>query len=172
MAQVYTYIYRFFSKTHLSRLSETNKVDSWTKKLIRRYVKYDTLYRRLTASKRYSYNRLHRLEEGVQYLYMQILDVFYHEYPPSAFSIVRLPCPKERWEEEKAGERATIRAEKWLELVADNIRCKDRLLQEGYEHSQFCPVCSHFLTREEQDRRECACCGEYFNFDFEEDEED
>lgn len=173
MAQVYTYIYRFFSESHLSHLCEVDKVDSWTRRLVRRYCRWDTLYRRLAASERYSYARLEGLREGVQILYMQVLDVFYSEYQPTRFSIVRLPCNRERWELERAGERAVIRAERWCELVADNVRCKENLLQqEGYEHSQFCPVCSHFLTREEQDRRECACCGEYFDFDFEEDEED
>lgn len=172
MAQVYTYVYRFFSKKHLSRLCEMDGADSWTRRLVRRYVKYDTLYRRLAASERYSYDKLKRLREGVQSLHMQVLDVFYSEYQPTSFSLVLLPCSRERWELEEAGKRAALRAEHWREMVADNVRCKESLLQKDYEHSQFCPVCSHLLTDEEQDRRECACCGEYFDFDFEEDEED
>lgn len=168
MAQVYTYIYRFFSETHLSHLCEVDKVDSWTRRLVRRYCRWDTLYRRLAASERYSYARLEGLREGVQILYMQVLDVFYSEYQPTSFSLVRLPCSRERWELERAGERAAIRAERWRELVADNVRCKRKMEAEMEVEVEveveieFCLACSHLLTEEEIVQGRCACCGLYF----------
>ena len=136
----------------------------YIKTLVCRYCRWERVYQRLALAERYSYARLEGLRGKVRNLYMQVVDALWGPYPPQGVLKVQLPCNKERWELEEAGRKASIRAERWRELVADNIRCKRKMKaeMEVEVEIEFCLACSHLLTEEEIVQGRCACCGLYF----------
>lgn len=155
----YHFEHHYFTFTTLVPLVE--KEPEYIKALVRRYCRWERVYQRLALTKRYSYSRLEGLRLRIRRLYIEVTDAIWGPYPPQKFLKVQLPCNKERWELEREGERAAIRAERWRELVADNIRCK-RKMEMMKEEVEFCPACSHLLTEEEVAQGRCACCGLYF----------
>lgn len=168
MAQVSSYVcvHVFFSQAQLDRLVAHEP--HWVKKLARRYVRWESLYRRLSLSGQCSYDRLAGLREKVELMYLELADALYGPYPPSSYSTCSLPCSFERWEQDQKGMRAKVRHERRLTLMADLKRCRERLVQSGaYGWEDFCPSCGHLLTPEEE--FECACCQAHFDRDYEED---
>lgn len=156
----YHFEHHYFTFTILAPL--VKEEPKYIKTLVRRYCRWERVYQRLALTERYSYARLEGLRRRVRILYVQVVDAIWGPYPPQRFLKVQLPCNKERWELEREGEKAAIRAERWRELVADNVRCKRKMEAEAEEEMEFCPTCSHCLTEEETVQGCCACCGLYF----------
>lgn len=152
----YHFEHHYFTFTVLAPIIKEEP--RYIKTLVRRYCRWEKIYQRLALAERYSYSRLEGLRGKIRRLYMEVTDAIWGPYPPQGVLKVQLPCNKERWESEKAGERAAIRAERWRELIADNIRCKRKMEAEAEEEAEFCPACSHFLTKEEVVQGRCACC--------------
>ena len=73
------------------------------------------------------------------------------------------------WDEES--KRVAIRYQHWRELLIDNGKCMNELIAQGEDPSGFCPNCHHFLTQEELDNEECACCQTQFESCWDEEEE-
>lgn len=154
----YHFEHFYFTFTTLAPI--VKEEPKYIKALVRRYCRWERVYQRLALTERYSYSRLEGLRRRVRILYVQVVDAIWGPYPPQGVLKVQLPCNKERYELEEAGRRASIRAERWRELVADNIRCKRKM--EAEAEMEFCPTCSHCLTEEEIVQGRCACCGLYF----------
>ena len=156
---MFTFEHHYFTFTILAPLTE--KEPEYVRTLVKRYCKWERVYQRMALTERYSYARLEGLRQRVRKLYMEVTDAIWGPYPPQKFLKVQLPCNRERWELEEAGQRASVRAERWRELMADNIRCK-RKMEMMEEEAEFCPACVHLLTEEEVAQGRCACCGLYF----------
>lgn len=165
---MFTFEHHYFTFAVLAPL--VKEEPKYIKTLVRRYCRWERVYQHLAITERYPYARLEGLRGRVRRLYMEVTDAIWGPYPPQKFLKVQLPCNKERWELEEAGKKAAIRAERWRELVAENIRCK-RKMEMMEEEAEFCPACAHLLTEEEIVQGRCACCGLTFErrneFEFE-----
>lgn len=153
--------YRYYTEDHLSSL--TCGLLSRGERLVRRYNWWNAVFIKLSKSGKYSYDRLEKLRNKVSGICGIKANVIYHfawEYALPGKVSIQLPASKKRWELEEQGRLATIRHQRWQEMVQDNIRCKEGMIATGEAmDEEFCPYCSRYLTPEEQNACGCACCG-------------
>ena len=153
-----TYTHQFYTELYLKSLLKANRRRD--ERLVRRYIKWNRKFIKLSKSEKYSYDRLKGFRERMNYLRQDIVECFAGSYPLYGLTEIELPASKERWELEERGRLAAIRHQRWQEMMQDNIRCKKDMLATGKAlDEEFCPYCNRYLTPEEQDACRCACCG-------------
>lgn len=165
----YTYAHTFYTEAYLRSLINQNRRNE--ESLVRRYTKWNEKFIAVSQSRKYSYERLEAFRSKLRYLQQDVIECFAGEYPLYGWEEIQLPASHERHLLDEEGKRAVIRNQHWRELLIDNRKCMNELIAQGEDPSGFCPNCHHFLTREEIDHEECACCQTHFESCWEEEDE-
>lgn len=165
----YTYSHTFYTEAYLRSLINQNRKRA--ESLVRRYTKWNEKFITVSRSRKYSYDRLESFRKKLRYLTQDVVEWFAGTYPLYGWEEIQLPASRERHLLDEEGKRAVIRNRHWRELLIDNRKCMNELIAQGEDPSGFCPNCHHFLTQEELDSEECACCQTHFESCWDEDDE-
>lgn len=165
----YTYTHTFYTEEYLCSLITNNKKKAEI--LVRRYTKWNKKFIAVSRSGKYSYDRLEGFRDKLRYLEGNVIEWFAGSYPLYGWKEIQLPGPQKRHRLDEEGKRAVIRNQRWHEVLTDNRRCMNELVAQGEDPFGFCPVCHHFLTQEELDHEECACCQTHFESCWDEEDE-
>lgn len=166
---MYTYSHTFYTEAYLRSLINQNRRKA--ESLVRRYTKWNEKFIAVSQSEKYSYERLEAFRSKLRYLEGNVVEWFTGEYPLYGWEEIQLPASRERHLLDEEGKRVVIRNQRWHELLRDNRECMNKLIAEGEDPSGFCPNCHHFLTQEELDHEECACCQTHFESCWDEEDE-
>lgn len=156
----HTYPHRYYTADKLKPLLQREEKQG--ERLVKRYLKWNEVFITLAQSERYDYDRLRGLRNALYRIHNKVIDYFGEGYPLYGWKEVELPASKERWELEEQGKLSTIRNQRWRELLKDNKKCEDVLIQQGENPANFCGICHHLFTLEEIAEGECACCQTHF----------
>lgn len=165
----YTYVHTFYTEEYLRSLITQNRRQAET--LVRRYVKWNKKFIAVSRSRKYNYDRLEGFRDKLRYLEQNVIEWFAGPYPLYGWKKIQLPASRKRYQSDEEGRRAVVRNQRWRELLIDNRKCMDKLVAQGEDPLGFCPVCRHFLTQEEIDHEECACCQTHIESCWDEEDE-